>query len=392
MSFNSRNSDTSRVATFESFSHPSVDQGASSSGSRKATSKQRILHLLFSSRIAGSERYCIDLANGQAALGHEVHVAGTFGSPMAALLSKEVIFHGFATPFLRGMRLRRLIASAAIEIAHAHLSPACKALAAAPASVTKITTLHVGFKAKQHARLDGVICVNRAQLSRLGNYAGQARLISNWLPAVEEDESFDLRLKLKLPRETTLVGAVGRLHPSKGYDVLVSAFRRAAPDDAALVIVGEGPQRAALKNLSKGDNRIHLLRHSDNVSGFLRNLDLFVSPSREESFGLAILEAMHEGLPVIATAAEGPSEYLRDHPVTLVEPGSIDRLAAALGDAFYVKAAVGLSRVVYDLRRFSRTSGIANVLDFYSQVAERTAAAGISADLSEMYQAQPEEG
>jgi glycosyltransferase involved in cell wall biosynthesis len=184
-----------------------------------------------------------------------------------------------------------------------------------------------------------------------------------------------------LPRKTTLVGAVGRLHPSKGYDVLVSAFQQAAPDDAALVIVGGGPQHAALKSLSKGDSRIHLLGHSDNVSGFLRNLDLFVSPSREESFGLAILEAMREGLPIIATAAEGPSEYLRGHPVTLVEPGSIDRLAVALGDAFYVKAAVGLSRVVYELSSFSRTDGIANVLDFYSQVA-RGNAAPISSDTS----------
>lgn len=381
MSVSSRNGDTSRVATFESSAHPSTDQGASSPGNRKATSKQRILHVLFSSRIAGSERYCIDLANGQAALGHEVHVAGRFASPMAALLSKDVVFHGFATPFLRGMRLRRLMISAAIEIAHAHLSPACKALATAPSSVSKIATLHVGFKAKQHASLDGVICVNRAQLSRLGNYTGQARLISNWLPAAEEGENFDLRSKLKLPRKTTLVGAVGRLHPSKGYDVLVSAFQQAAPDDAALVIVGGGPQHAALKSLSKGDSRIHLLGHSDNVSGFLRNLDLFVSPSREESFGLAILEAMREGLPIIATAAEGPSEYLRGHPVTLVEPGSIDRLAAALGDAFYVKAAVGLSPVVYELSPFSRTDGIANVLDFYSQVA-RGNAAPISSDTS----------
>ncbi|GAA3106195.1 hypothetical protein GCM10010520_58680 [Rhizobium viscosum] len=338
-----------------------------------ASHKLKILHVLFSSRVAGSERYCADLANGQAALGHEVHVAGRYGSPIAGLLSKEVVFHGLAIPFLRGLRLRRLMDRTGIEIAHGHLSHGCKALAAAPDSVAKIATLHVGYKAKQHARLDGVICVNTAQSTRLGTFGGQSTLISNWLPDVKSAESFDLRAQLNLPRETRLVGSVGRLHLSKGYDVLVSAFRQSAPDNAALVIVGEGPHRAALEKLAEGDSRIHLPGHCNNVPGFLRNLDLFVSPSREESAGLAILEAMHEGLPIIATAAEGPSEYLREHPVTLAAPGSVEGLAAALADVLREQPVVRLSRVGYDLAPFSRSAGIANVLDFYSRVARGAA-------------------
>lgn len=346
-----------------------------------ASHKLKILHILFSSRIAGSERYCIDLANGQAALGHEVHVAGRYGSPMTKLLSKQVIFHGFATPFLRGLRLRWLAARAGIEIAHGHLSHGCKALAAAPDSVARIATLHVGYKARQHAHLDGVICVNAAQATRLGKYDGQSTLISNWLPDVKSAESFDLRAQLNLPRETRLVGSVGRLHLSKGYDVLVSAFRQSAPKDAALVIVGEGPHRAALEKLARGDSRIHLLGHCNNVPGFLRNLDLFVSPSREESAGLAILEAMSEGLPIIATAAEGPSEYLREHPVTLVAPGSVEQLSEALADVMREQPVVRLSRVSYDLRPFSRSAGIVNVLDFYSRVAGGAAAQLASAPI-----------
>lgn len=338
-----------------------------------ASHKLKILHVLFSSRVAGSERYCADLANGQASLGHEVHVAGRYGSPIAGLLSKEVVFHGFAFPFLRGPRLRRLMDRAGIEIAHGHLSHGCKALAAARDSVTRVATLHVGYKTRQHAGLDGVICVNTAQSTRLGTFDGQSTLISNWLPDVTSTESTDLRAQLNLPRGTRLVGSVGRLHPSKGYDVLVSAFRRSAPDNAVLVIVGEGPHRAALEKLAKGDSRIHLLGHCKNVPGFLRNLDLFVSPSREESAGLAILEAMHEGLPIVATAAEGPSEYLREQPVTLVAPGSIDQLAEALADVLREQPVVRLSRVGYDLAPFSRSAGIANVLDFYSRLARAAA-------------------
>ncbi len=356
--------------------HPRAYEAAN----KAASPRLKIMHVLFSSRVAGSERYCADLANGQAALGHEVHVAGRYGSPIAGLLSKEVVFHGFAIPFLRGLRLRRLMDRTGIEIAHGHLSHGCKALAAAPDSVVRIATLHVGYKARQHACLDGVICVNTAQSTRLGTFDGQSTLISNWLPDVKSAESFDLRAQLNLPRETRLVGSVGRLHLSKGYDVLVSAFRQSAPDNAALVIVGEGPHRAALEKLAKGDSRIHLPGHCNNVPGFLRNLDLFVSPSREESAGLAILEAMHEGLPIIATAAEGPAEYLRDHPVTLIAPGSVEGLAEALADVLREQPVVRLSRVGYDLVPFSRSAGIANVLDFYSRVARGAVQAGPDID------------
>jgi glycosyltransferase involved in cell wall biosynthesis len=326
--------------------------------------------------VAGSERYCVDLANGQAALGHEVHVAGRHGSPMAKLLSDKVIFHGFTLPFMRAFRIRRLVERTGIEVAHGHLSHGCKALAGVPDRVARIATLHVGYKAKQHAAMNGVICVNTAQSARLGAYQGQKTLISNWLPDVAADADFDIRAQLNLPREMLLIGSVGRLHPSKGYDVLVRAFRQLAPENAALVIVGDGPQRKALEKLAEGDSRIHLPGHCNNVSGFLRNLDLFVSPSREESAGLAILEAMHEGLPIIATAAEGPSEYLREHPVTLVEPGSVEQLSQALSDILREESVVRLSRVSYDLAPFSRSAGIAHVLDFYTRVARGDAVQG----------------
>ncbi|MBW9051217.1 glycosyltransferase [Rhizobium mesosinicum] len=327
------------------------------------------MHVLFASELAGSERYCIDLANGQAALGHEVHLVVPRGLPVAELVNRQVVLHRFTMPFLRCRRLRRLIAAAGIDTAHGHLSSGCKALATVPDTVTRVATLHVGFKAKQHARLDGVICVNRAQLPRLGAYTGHAGLVWNWLPEVKHGKALDLRSELNIPPGTRLVGAVGRLHPSKGNDVLISAFVRAAPADAALVIAGEGPQRPALEKLAKGDSRIHLLGHCKNVPGFLRNLDLFVSPSREESAGLAILEAMHEGLPIIATATEGPSEYLRKHPVRFVEPGSVENLSEALADALGSDGDNRLARMDYDMEPFSRAAGVAKVLQFYIEVA-----------------------
>lgn len=324
----------------------------------------RILHISFSSQIAGSERYCIDLANRQAALGHEVHVAGVPGSPLAAGLAKGVLFHPIGRLF-RKARLQRLIDAEAIDVCHAHLSPACKAVSRLQkGDVKRVATLHVGYKARQHERLDGVICVNNAQAQRIAGFDGQAQVISNWLPATG-DQTADprLRAELRLPADALLIGAVGRLHRSKGYDVLISAFRAVAPANAALVIIGEGPHRKALEKLRGGDPRIHLPGFRKDVAGFLRSLDLFVSPSREESFGLAILEAMQAGLPIVATQTEGPSEHLRDQPITFAKPGCVDSLTDALGRAITKRGGVA-----YDLSPFRPAVGVSKIMAFYAHL------------------------
>ncbi len=329
-----------------------------------------ILHVLFSSRIAGSERYCIDLANRQAAAGHEVHVAGMRSSPLRASLSHKIRFHAFRRLF-RAFLLRRLVDRLAPDICHGHLSGACKALAGVSDRHQTVATLHVGYKPHQHGRLGGLICVNRAQSARLDRYSGLVRVIPNWLPLPQASATDPgLREELGLGDDVFLIGAVGRLHPSKGMDVLVSAFRTSAPATAALVIVGDGPQRPELKQLRDGDPRIHFLGYRRNVQACLQDLDLFVSPSREESFGLAIIEAMSAGLPVIATAAEGPVEFLRDQPVPLVPPGCKDGMADAIASAYRRFCTDGLPKVGYDLSLFDPSARLASITDFYAHVIE----------------------
>ncbi|MEO6995016.1 MAG: glycosyltransferase [Lacunisphaera sp.] len=330
----------------------------------------RILHVLFSPRIAGSERYCIDLANRQAALGHDVHVIGTRGSPLATALAPNVRFHGLNWIFRR-LRVARLIHRIAPDISHGHLSPACKALKGLPSNQRTVGSLHVGYKPHQHASLDGLICVNRAQARRLGDYRGLARTIPNWMPLTPAAQlTKGIREELGLGESIFLIGAVGRLHPSKGMDVLISAFRASAPATAALVILGEGPQRAELERLCDGDPRIHLPGYRADVYGCLHDLDLFVSPSREESFGLAIVEAMSTGVPIIATSAEGPAEFLRDQPAVLVAPGAVEAMAEALTVAHRRFCTDELPRVGYDLSLFDPAARLANIMDFYSQVIE----------------------
>ena len=310
----------------------------------------------------------MDLANRQSALGHEVHVAGDPASPLRQALAPSVQFHGLGR-ILRGWRLRRLIARLRPEVCHGHLSTACKALGRSAGSHRTVATLHVGYKAHQHARLDGLICVNHTQAARINDYTGTVRTIGNWQPAAPARAPQGIRAELGLSPQTFLVGAVGRLHASKGNDVLIEAFRAVAPADAALVILGDGPQRKQLEKLRAGDDRIHFAGYRPDVHGCLRDLDLFVSPSREESFGLAIVEAMSVGVPIIATAAEGPVEFLRQQAAVLVPTGSVPALAAALEQAHAQFCAGRLGRVSYDLSLFDPAARVANIMDFYEQLA-----------------------
>jgi len=108
-----------------------------------------------------------------------------------------------------------------------------------------------------------------------------------------------MRTSLGLAEDTFVVGGVGRLVATKRFDLVLEAV--AAVPGAHLLLVGDGPEGPALRaraaELGIGD-RVHLPGATDDVSGALAAMDLFVSPCPEETYGLAVLEALAAGLPV----------------------------------------------------------------------------------------------
>jgi glycosyltransferase involved in cell wall biosynthesis len=126
----------------------------------------------------------------------------------------------------------------------------------------------------------------------------------------------------------------------KGNDVLIAAFDRLADTfpDLHLLIVGMteaelvGPRPAHSRR-----ERIHWAGLQDDVRPFLAASDIYVQPSMREAFGLSILEAMREGLPVVATRVGGIPELVVDGDTgLLVDPGSpqqlTDAIAMMIGD------------------------------------------------------------
>jgi glycosyltransferase involved in cell wall biosynthesis len=143
------------------------------------------------------------------------------------------------------------------------------------------------------------------------------------------------RERLGLPRDAFVVGAVARLDPVKDLPTLVEAFAwlRGENASARLVIVGDGPERAALES----EIRRHevgkttmLTGHREDVRTLVPAFDVFVNSSVHEGISLTILEAMAASLPTVAARVGGNPEVIDAQTGILVPVRSAGALGAAL--------------------------------------------------------------
>jgi alpha-1,6-mannosyltransferase len=129
-------------------------------------------------------------------------------------------------------------------------------------------------------------------------------------------------------RTARLLLYVGRLSPEKNIDILLDMMEILAANSSAehhLLIAGDGPRAAWLKKMAdrKVPGRIHLLGHiasRKDLATLYANCDVLVHPNPREPFGIAPLEAMASGLPVIAPLAGGVLSYANARNAWLVEP------------------------------------------------------------------------
>lgn len=126
--------------------------------------------------------------------------------------------------------------------------------------------------------------------------------------------------------------ALGRLHPAKGFDVLLDAFAAARRRglDASLVIAGEGDERAALEARAAGMDRVALPGFLPNPFPALAHADVFVLSSRVEGMANVVNEALVLGAPVIATPCAGEQLDGAGVVVPFEDPGAIADALLAL--------------------------------------------------------------
>jgi glycosyltransferase involved in cell wall biosynthesis len=297
-------------------------------------------------RYGGAERIVEALAVGLTEAGDSVHVIATTrdGEIGDALRKRHIpvsVLHiqsayDARVPLKLALVARRFGA----EIMHSHLAVADIATAAARwfiPSARIVTTVHsayvgLGSTARRLWRIalpqfDRIVAVSEAVKSCL---PGSLSSIVVRPSLIDEEHSpmsrAEARRMLGVPDGVRLVMSVGRLVPVKGFDLLARAAKL-LDSEARVMVIGEGPDRSALEK----EPAVELLGARDDAARLLAAADVVVSPSRSEGFPQIVLEAMAQGLPVVATEVGGTPELITEGVTGfLVPPENPMRLAQAI--------------------------------------------------------------
>lgn len=163
----------------------------------------------------------------------------------------------------------------------------------------------------------------------------------------------DLPQPLKaILRDKQVLLSVCHLEPEKGvqHNIRALALLKDAYPQLVYLIVGDGSYRSRLQKLAQElgvQERVIFAGHQprDKMGGFYRVAHVFSMPSRDESFGIAYLEAMVAGLPVIGTKGEGIDAIISENRAgRLVEHGNVKALAREISELLKPEIAVELGR------------------------------------------------
>jgi glycosyltransferase involved in cell wall biosynthesis len=325
----------------------------------------KILQISSAQSLGGGERHLADLAIGLAEHGHDVHVALRPNSPLIDELRSLPPKNITTLPLRNSLdassarSLAKLVKAKGIQITHAHMArdyPLAAYAARATPGARLIVTRHVLFPLTRLHRITlskaaRIIAVSAAVASQLrADAIVPPEKISVVLNGIDTGRfanaaaEFDRRQFLaawKLPQESLLVGTVGELTPLKGQEEFLQAASRILNDYpiAYFIIAGidhstENKHRARLEKVIKDlklTDHVRLVGWLDELTQLYCALDVFVSASHTESFGLVLAEAMASGSAVVATRTQGAVELIESGETGLLVPISdVDQLSETI--------------------------------------------------------------
>lgn len=304
----------------------------------------RILQISSAKTYGGGERHFVDLCRELQARGHDVFTAlrpTNIWQERLSFIPESNIFHvSIRNSFgiLSANRIAGFVRDNNIEIIHAHVArdyiPA--SIACTLTKNTKfVLTRHVLFPLKPFNRfalknLSRAIAVSSGVGTTLRKVFPSQKIavipngidIGGLSNADRQKFGEEFRFLHNIPFDVPLIGIIGELIVLKGQMDFVLAANEVAKKhpEARFVIVGKDNTvdkkfRRELKRLVKVfrlDEKFLWLDWVDDTAPLFAALDVFVSASHTESFGMAILEAMASGTPVVATNTEGAKELLPD--------------------------------------------------------------------------------
>ncbi|HEY6120925.1 MAG TPA: glycosyltransferase family 4 protein [Pyrinomonadaceae bacterium] len=323
----------------------------------------KILQISSAQAFGGGERHLADLSNELVRRGHDVYAVLRPRSPLLSRLTQLAQDHIKIMPLSNALDVKSanslagFVKQKQIQIVHAHMARdySIAAYAARRNQATRlIVTRHVLFKLNRlHratlARAARVIAVSEAVARELRTQdllpPSRISVVHNGVDvealagALTTRE--EVRRKLNVNERSLLVGTIGQLNPNKGHEDLVRAMAQIVKSVPLvdLVIAGADPSSnsataTSLKRLSTDlglENRVRFLGEIENSISLLPAFDVFVSASHTESFGLAMVEAMACGLPLVATSTDGANEVIAENQTGFIVPiGDHEALAASI--------------------------------------------------------------
>lgn len=258
-------------------------------------------------------------------------------------------------------------------------------------SITWITTIHSnpsldfednGVKGRLFEKINkqsitkahGVIAVSKEikeSIKSLGVAESRIEIINNGI-------TFSDPLLLEKATEPFTLLTIGRLHPIKGYHLLVQALQNFPHSNWQWLVCGEGQEETKLKKLSREANlesHISFLGWlpSEEVKKAASKADILVHPSLSESFPLVLLEAAEQQLPVIATDVGDVNRIIRNETMGwLIEANNSEDLKTALLEAYQLwenKELKNKGLVLKEwAKQFSLTQQAEKVWHFYKRI------------------------
>jgi glycosyltransferase involved in cell wall biosynthesis len=351
--------------------------------------------LVLGTSTGGIGRHVRSLAAGLAADGRRVRVlgpAGTerqFGFTAAGVEFRPVEIAAGPDPVQDSRALLALRAGLrGLDVVHAHGMRAGLLAAGARRRVPLVVTWHNvvlagGLKARVLRQLERVVarsadvalCASEDLIGRVLRLGGRdVRLGAVAAPALGAAERKPAEVRAELGAgDRPLLLSVGRLHPQKGYDLLIAAaarWRELTPEPL-VVIAGSGPSEDELAaRIAAAGAPVRLLGHRTDVADLLGAADLAVVSSRWEARQLFIQEALRAGRPLVTTAVGGIPALVGDAAALVPVPAAAtdERLVDALDGAVRSLLADPERRAELAERGLRRAAGWPTEADTLAQV------------------------
>lgn len=295
-----------------------------------------VVHVIRSAKFAGVERHVATLAAGQAEVGHRVVVIGGEEAAMRDATAGSGVKVRPSTTLVGTARWIDRFRAA--DILHVHMTAAEAAAVLAPRSwgVPVVSSRH--FARRRGASWAGHVAApvipHRIHVEiAVSDYV--ARHIGAPSTVVHPGVAVAPGRVPAADRERSVL-VVQRLEAEKRTDVAVRAFALSelAEQGWRLDVVGDGAQRGQLEALARRlevMERVRFLGRRDDVGDLMGRAGIFLAPCPVEALGLAVLEAMAAGLPVVASGAGGHLETVGlVADAALFAPGSVADAAARL--------------------------------------------------------------